>query len=67
MRRFELIEGTSSKFWEVAVNGVEVTVRYGRIGSAGQAKVKSFADAAAAQAHAAKLVAEKTKEGYVEK
>src|SRR5262249_2511011 len=66
-RRFEYVGGKSSKFWEVAVNGVEVTVRYGRIGSAGQAKVKSFADDAAAQAHAAKLVAEKTKEGDVEK
>jgi DNA ligase-1 len=66
-RRFEYVEGKSSKFWEVSVNGVEVTVRYGRIGSAGQAKVKSFADAAAAQGHAAKLIAEKTKEGYIQK
>jgi DNA ligase-1 len=66
-RRFECVEGKSSKFWEVAVNGAEVTVRYGRIGSAGQAKTNSFADETAAQAHAAKLIAEKTKEGYAEK
>jgi predicted DNA-binding WGR domain protein len=51
----------------VVVRGAEMTVRCGRIGAQGQSKTKAFKDATAAQAQAAKLVAEKTKEGYVEK
>jgi len=65
-RRFELSDGDSNKFWEVEVSGREVTVRYGRIGADGQTKTKSFADAAAAQREAGKLVAEKTEKGYAE-
>ena len=42
MRRFELVEGTASKFWEIAVEGVSTTVRYGRIGTTGQTQTKSF-------------------------
>ena len=61
------MEGKSSKFWEVSVQGNEMTVRYGRIGSQGQTRTKPFADQAAARAQAAKLIAEKTAEGYVEK
>ena len=65
-RHFEYVEGKSSKFWEITGSGVEVTVRYGRIGSAGQTKTKSFADYAAAQAYVTKMIAEKTEEGYLE-
>ena len=65
-RRFELSEGGSQKFWAVAVSGAEVTVRYGRIGSAGQTTVKSFPDGAAAAKHADKLIQEKTGKGYRE-
>ena len=66
MRRFELVEGTSSKFWEVAVAGSDVTVRFGRIGTNGQTKTKSFASATAAQAEHDALVKEKTGKGYRE-
>lgn len=66
MRRFELVEGSSSKFWEVAVDGSDVTVRFGRIGTAGQTKTKSFADAAAARREHDKLVSEKTGKGYAQ-
>lgn len=65
-RRFELVEGTSAKFWEISVNDNEVTVRYGRIGANGQTQTKNFADAAAAQRHADKLIGEKTEKGYAE-
>ena len=44
-----------------------MTTRWGRIGSAGQSKTKTFADADAAAKQVAKLIAEKTGEGYVEK
>ncbi|MBN8609033.1 MAG: DUF4132 domain-containing protein [Deltaproteobacteria bacterium] len=65
-RRFEFEEGGSSKFWEVSVDGTDMTVTYGRIGTTGQTKTKSFATNEAAQKEADKLVLEKTKKGYAE-
>ncbi|HEX6347555.1 DUF4132 domain-containing protein [Umezawaea sp.] len=66
MRRWELVADGSAKFWEVGRNGTGVTVRYGRLGSAGQTKVKDFASDALAVAHVDKLVAEKVRKGYRE-
>jgi len=66
-RYFEFVEGASSKFWEVSVSGNDVTTRWGRIGSDGQSKTKTFADAVKAQAEADKLIEEKTGKGYEEK
>jgi DNA ligase 1 len=66
-RHFEFVDSTSSKFWEVSVKGADMTTRWGRIGTAGQSKTKTFKDEAAALAAAAKLVEEKTGDGYVEK
>ena len=66
MRRFEFIEGSSSKFWEVEVAGDALTVRYGRIGTQGQTQTKTFASAIKAQAEHDKLVREKTGKGYAE-
>jgi DNA ligase-1 len=65
-RYFEFHDDKSSKFWEIAADGTSVSVRYGRIGAAGQTQTKTFPDAAAAQKHHDKLVEEKTKKGYVE-
>ena len=56
MPRYEFVEGTSSKFWEIIQSGSEVTTRWGRIGTAGQSKTKSFADEAAAAKQAEKLM-----------
>src|SRR4030095_15535954 len=66
-RYFEFVDDKSSKFWEIAVAGNEVTVRFGRIDTNGQTQTKTFGDAAAAQKHADKLIGEKTEKGYVEK
>ncbi len=66
-RYFEFVEGNSSKFWEISVEGNDVTVRFGRIGSNGQTKTKSFGDESAAEAYAADLTEEKTGKGYAEK
>ena len=66
MRRFEFVEGSSSKFWQIALDGASFTVQWGKIGTAGQSQVKEFASAAAAQAEHDKLVKEKTKKGYAE-
>ncbi|HLL84809.1 MAG TPA: WGR domain-containing protein, partial [Longimicrobium sp.] len=66
MRRFEFVDGSSSKFWEIELEGSGFTVRWGRIGTAGQVQQKSFATEAKATAEHDKLIAEKTKKGYVE-
>lgn len=65
-RRFEFSEGSSNKFWEVTVTSTSVTVCFGRIGTGGQVQGKSFGDAAAAQKHVDKLIAQKLGKGYVE-
>ncbi|WP_177320224.1 WGR and DUF4132 domain-containing protein [Lentzea waywayandensis] len=64
MRRWELVSGGSAKFWEVGQAGAVVTVRFGRLGTAGQSQTKELTSKAAATAHVAKLVAEKEKKGY---
>jgi len=57
----------SEKFWEISVEGSEVTVRFGKIGAQGQTTVKTLASGEVAEAEAAKLIAAKTKKGYEEK
>jgi|GEM_PF-3988353 len=36
VKRYELIEGSASKYWEVSVDGATLTACYGRIGAQGQ-------------------------------
>lgn len=60
MPRYELVDGTSSKFWEIEkTKGDTYTVRWGRIGSAGQTQQKKLAGA-----QYEKLVNEKLRKGY---
>lgn len=66
MRRFEFVDGNSSKFWMPEVQGATFIVTYGRIGTAGQRKEKVFPDEEAALREYTKKVAEKTREGYAE-
>ena len=66
MRRFEFSEGSSNKFWQVAIADHELHITWGKIGTAGQTQTKSFASAVAAQQELSKLVLEKTKKGYAE-
>ncbi|WP_167075013.1 WGR and DUF4132 domain-containing protein [Massilia aquatica] len=66
MKRFEFDDGSSSKFWEIEQDGCDVHVRYGKIGTAGQAQTKTHADATKAGTAMEKLVREKTGKGYVE-
>lgn len=63
-RRFEFADGTSNKFWEISVQGTDVSVVYGRIGTAGQTNTKQFPTTADADKYAEKLIREKTAEGY---
>jgi predicted DNA-binding WGR domain protein len=66
-RRFEFVGGSSQKFWEISIAGNSFTVRFGRMGTAGQSQTKSFTDEEKAKREAEKLIAEKVKKGYVEK
>ncbi|MCS0602750.1 WGR domain-containing protein [Streptomyces sp. LP11] len=52
------------KFYEVTVDGTTVTVRYGRIGAAGQLQTTSFPTVEKARAAAAKKLGEKVRKGY---
>lgn len=60
-------DGVASKFWEITVDGVNVSVRFGKIGVNGQVTEKSFPSADEANAHAVKIIREKTNKGYSEK
>jgi predicted DNA-binding WGR domain protein len=66
VRHFEFIGGSSRKFWEISFTGNSFTVRFGRIGTAGQSQTKTFADDTKAQREAENLIAEKLKKGYKE-
>jgi outer membrane protein assembly factor BamB len=56
--------GGAHKFYEVTVDGPQLTMRYGRIGDPGQAKTTSYADNAHARREAAKKIGEKVRKGY---
>jgi predicted DNA-binding WGR domain protein len=64
MERFELVAGTSAKFWQVEAKGAELIVEFGRLGTAGQRSSKRLASPALAQQARDKLIAEKVKKGY---
>ncbi len=66
-RYFEFVEGSSSKFWEIRIDGTQVLTRYGKIGAAGATTMKDEGSDAKAQKLYDKLVKEKTGKGYVEK
>ena len=59
--------GETAKFWEITLDGVTVSVRYGKLGVNGQVSSKDFGSAEEAQKYADKKITEKTKEGYLEK
>lgn len=66
MTEYRLVAGTSAKFWRVGIDGVDLIVEFGRIGTNGQRVVKSFEDADRARREANKLTLEKTRKGYEE-
>ncbi len=65
-REFQFSEGSSNKFWSIELRDQSFIVHYGKIGTNGQAQEKTFATADAAKKEHDKLIAEKTKKGYVE-
>jgi predicted DNA-binding WGR domain protein len=57
-------EGETSRFWEAALDGCKLIVRYGRVGTKGQVQVKTFAKETTAQLEKDKLIKEKANKGY---
>ena len=66
MRRFEFVDSTSNKFWEVDVKGKTLNIIFGKIGTKGQSKPKDFATPEKAKGEMEKLIKEKMGKGYVE-
>ena len=66
LRVFHFSEGSAHKFWSVAVEGAMQTVRWGRIGAAGQTQTKTFATDEEARRASEKCIEAKRKKGYVE-
>lgn len=62
--RYELIKGTTRKFWELDRAPRSLTFRWGKIGAEGPSKVKRFSSDEKAAAATAVLVAQKEKKGY---
>ncbi|WP_052297651.1 WGR and DUF4132 domain-containing protein [Leadbettera azotonutricia] len=65
-RSFIFEDGKSGKFWTVKVKGSNLITIYGRVGSDGEKTEKDFNSDGACIQEAEKLIAEKTKKGYVE-
>ncbi|HAY5551267.1 DUF4132 domain-containing protein [Escherichia ruysiae] len=65
MKTYIYQDEKSHKFWAVEQQGNELHISWGKVGTTGQSQVKNFADAAAAEKAELKLIAEKTKKGYV--
>jgi len=58
--------GETAKFWEITLDRLTVSVRYGKLGANGQVSLKDFQSAEEAEKYADKKIAEKTKDGYLE-
>ena len=65
-RLFELIAGRSKKYWHVTVDGTELVVSFGRIGTQGQLKRKPFPSEDAARLEGERLIRQKLAKGYRE-
>ena len=65
-RSFIYQDDKSHKFWNIEVSGSELSVNFGKAGTAGQTQTKSYTSDDECQKAADKLVAEKTKKGYSE-
>lgn len=65
-RYFTYKDEKSDKFWSIDVQGVMVTVVFGKTGTAGNTNIKEYFKEEEAQKDADKLIQEKLKKGYVE-
>jgi predicted DNA-binding WGR domain protein len=63
-REYQLVEGSSNKFWAIELDQATHTVQFGRIGTAGQTQTKTYKSPEEARKAYEKLVREKVKKGY---
>lgn len=66
-RYFELIGGGSRKFWEITLAGDRYSVRFGRLGTEGQERIKTYASPELAEEQALEILHQKVAKGYEEK
>lgn len=65
-RTLKYTEGDSKKFWEIIVTETRFTVRFGRLGTAGQTQQKQFDTPSEARRAAEQLLQSKLRKGYTE-
>ena len=64
----ELIEGTSSKYWEINLKGKNVIITFGRIGIKNPvSQLRKFDSNEEAKKYAERKIKEKINKGYLEK
>jgi len=66
-RRFEYADEKSYKFWTIALNGLRLTTRFGRIGHQGQTREVRFDSAEDAKRSYVQRIRQKTRAGYEER
>jgi predicted DNA-binding WGR domain protein/tetratricopeptide (TPR) repeat protein len=64
-QKFIYQDDKSHKFWDIEITGTSFTVYYGKAGTQGQTQIKEHTSEAECKKAADKLIAEKTKKGYV--
>ena len=65
-REFECNDGPSSKFWNIELTGEEYSIQFGKTGTKGQTRSKSFDTEELASKEFDKQIAAKLKKGYEE-
>ena len=63
-QHLKYIDDTSDKFWEIQTSGTTLTITYGRNGTSGQSKVKTYDTEVECLRQAEKYITEKRKKGY---
>lgn len=65
-RRFVNQDNNSNKFWNITTENKTQILTFGKVGTKGRELLKEFSSEAECEAETAKLIAQKTKSGYVE-
>jgi predicted DNA-binding WGR domain protein len=63
-RRLILRDGDAASFWEAAIDGNKLVVRWGKAGTRGQTRLRSFSDEASALQELEKQEKEQREKGY---
>jgi len=63
-QRYEYKRDQSNKFWAITWVDKEYSIQFGRVGTEGQTKVKTFADSRTAQLEAESVIRQKVLKGY---